>query len=88
MTRDEQWLQKYNELKAWVEVHHHYPPEHTLLHNWIRRNIKQRNKGELPEWKCELLSKAELLRTHEHTGGRRKKTSIENIPMLFTENID
>lgn len=73
MTRDEIWLKKFEELKNWMEVHHHYPPEHTILHNWIRRNIKLRNKGELAEWKCELLSAVESLRTHEHTGGRKKK---------------
>ena len=75
MTRDEQWLQNYNELKAWLEVHHHYPPEHTQLHNWIRRNIKQRNKSLLPEWKADLILSLENLRTHEHTGGRKKKDS-------------
>lgn len=78
MKRDDTWLQNYNELKAWVEVHHHYPPEHTRQHNWIRRNIKQRNKGELPDWKAKLLSEIESLRTHEHTGGRRKKADNDN----------
>lgn len=88
MTRDETWLKKLEELRTWVEEHHHYPPEHTLLHNWVRRNIKLRNKGDLPQWKCELLSTVDALRTHEHTGGRRKKTFATNVPMLFSENID
>lgn len=73
MTRDELWMKNYNELKMWVEEHHHYPPEHTQLHNWIRRNIKQRNKDMLPEWKSLLLMDVESMRTHEHTGGRNKK---------------
>lgn len=63
MIRDEAWLKNYNELKAWVEVHHHYPPEHTNLHSWTRRNIKQRNKGELPEWKVKMLCEVESMVT-------------------------
>lgn len=74
MKREEAWMAQYVELRAWVEEHHHYPQEHCRLRNWCRRNIKLRNKGLLEEWKTKLLDEVEALRTHEHTGGRRRNT--------------
>lgn len=81
MTREESWLKQYNELKAWVEEHHHYPPRHTKAYNFYRYNVKLKNKGELDENKSRLWDEIDSLRTHEHTGGRRKKVSLN--PSLF-----
>lgn len=78
MKRNEAWMLRCAELKAWVEVHHHYPQENGRLRNWCRYNIKLRNKGLLDEWKVKLIGEVEALRTHEHTGGRRKSIEDES----------
>lgn len=70
---DQNWMEQYNELHQWVKKHHHYPPKHTLLYNWVRYNVKLRNKGKLAQWKVELFDAVDAMRTHEHTGGRKKK---------------
>ena len=51
MNQDERWLEKYNEVKDFIEVNHRNPSRHNiedhLVLNWIKHNRKLLNKGEL-----------------------------------------
>lgn len=69
-------MMHYNELKAYVAVHHHFPVRHTTLNNWIRYQRKRIKAGTLPEELC-LLFKELVASRHldEHTGGRRKRVA-------------
>lgn len=44
---DENWMMHYNELKAYVAVHRHFPVCHTTLNNWIRYLRKRISKSPL-----------------------------------------
>ena len=67
MTQDDRWLEKYNEVKSFIEIHHHNPskfiPEERGLRNWVRHQQKLVNKGELKEERVELFK--ELLALKE-----------------------
>lgn len=73
------WMMHYNELKAYVAVHHHFPVRHTTLNNWIRYQRKRIKAGTLPEELCLLFKELAASRhLDEHTGGRRKRvTDVE-----------
>lgn len=52
MTQDEKWLQKYSEVKDFIETNHRNPSkyddtERGLYCNWIKHNRKLYNAGEL-----------------------------------------
>lgn len=71
---DENWMMHYNELKAYVAVHHHFPVRHTTLNNWIRYQRKRIKAGTLPEEQKRLFEELAASRwMEEHTGGRKKK---------------
>ena len=74
MSNEERWDVFINELKSYIEEHHHCPNKHCTLYNaqrYYRRKIKE---GKLDEEKAKMLEDALSLRhTEEHTGGRRKK---------------
>ena len=71
---EENWMMHYNELKAYVAVHHHFPVRHTTLNNWIRYQRKRIKAGALPEEQRLLFEELAASRhLDEHTGGRRKK---------------
>ena len=54
MTQDERWLEKYNEVKDFIEKNHRNPSKHRieehLMLNFIKHNRKLINKEEM---KCE-----------------------------------
>lgn len=48
MTQDEKWLEKYNEVKGFIEKNHRNPSKHDEEErgkylNWIKHNRKQLN---------------------------------------------
>lgn len=52
MTQEERWLEKYNEVKAFIETNHrnpskHNPEERYKYCNWIKHNKKLLNSGEM-----------------------------------------
>ena len=53
MTKDERWLARYNEVKAFIETNHRNPSRHRIeehdMLNWLKANRKKMNAGELKE---------------------------------------
>ena len=51
MTQDERWMQKFNEVKDFIETNKRNPskfiPEERGLRNWVRHQQKLVNKDEL-----------------------------------------
>lgn len=51
MTQDERWIEKYNEVKTFIEANHRNPSKHRIeehqILNFIKHNRKLINKGEL-----------------------------------------
>lgn len=63
-----------DELRAYVEEHHHFPVRHTTLNNQIRYVRKKINVGTLEEWKQKMFTEiADMRAKDEHTGGRKRK---------------
>lgn len=61
MTQDEKWLEKYNEVKNFIESNKRYPSkyddiERGLYCNWIRHNRKLIKAGLLKENRVELFN--------------------------------
>ena len=51
MTQDERWIEKYNEVREFIEQNHRNPskfkPEERRLRNWVRHQQKLVNKEDL-----------------------------------------
>ena len=60
MTQDERWLEKYNEVKSFIETNKRNPskfiPEERGLRNWVRHQQKLVNKGDLKPERMELFN--------------------------------
>lgn len=69
---EENWHTKYTALREHVETHGHLTYRHTQLNHWWKYQ-KKRKEGKLTEEQCQLLDELMGLRTHEHTGGKKKK---------------
>lgn len=58
MTQDECWLDKYNEVKDFIETNKRNPskfiPEERGLRNWVRHQRKLVNKDELKPERIEM----------------------------------
>ena len=68
MTQDEKWLQKYNEVKDFIETNHRNPSRYDANErgpycNWIKHNKKLYNAGELKGERMEKFK--ELLELSE-----------------------
>lgn len=68
MTQDEKWLEKYNEVKDFIEINHRNPSKHDAEErgkylNWIKHNKKLYNAGELKGERMEKFK--ELLELSE-----------------------
>ena len=65
MTQDEKWLQKYNEVVAFIEKNKRNPSKHDdergLYLNWIKHNKKLYAAGELMPDRVELFEKLLVL---------------------------
>ena len=82
-SREINWMMHYNELKAYVAVHHHFPDKHKVefrgLLNWAKYIRKKIKAGTLPEEQCLLFEELAASRhLDEHTGGRKKNTCSDN----------
>ena len=51
MTQDERWLERYNELKTFIETNKRNPSKHRMeehdLLNWLKANRKLMNAGKM-----------------------------------------
>ena len=60
MTQDEKWLEKYNEVKSFIETNKRNPSKHRieehLMLNFIKYNRKLMNKGEMKTERVEKFS--------------------------------
>lgn len=71
--RDENFIAFCNELRAYVQEHHHFPNKHTNLLSRVKYTRKKINDGKLEEWKLMMFTEiAEMRDMEEHTGGQRK----------------
>ena len=68
MSQDERWLNKFNEVRSFIETNKRNPSKHDveergLYCNWIKHNKKLLNSGVLRQERvglfCELLAKME-----------------------------
>jgi hypothetical protein len=62
MTQDERWLEKYNEVKDFIEKNHRNPsrynPEERYKYcNWIKHNKKLLNSGEVKLERVEIFKR-------------------------------
>ena len=60
MTQDEKWLQKYNEVKGFIESNQRNPSkyddtERGLYYNWLRHNTNLYNSGQLKQERVEMF---------------------------------
>lgn len=60
MTQDERWLERYTEMKAFIESNHrnpsrHNPEERFKYCNWLKHNKKLLNAGEMKEDRVSLF---------------------------------
>ena len=60
MTHDERWMERYNEVKTFVEENHRnpsrYDEERGLYCNWIKHNKKILTSGELKQERVEKFN--------------------------------
>lgn len=67
MTKDERWLARYNEVKAFIETNHRNPSRHRIeehdMLNWLKANRKLFNAGQLKSERVEMFQ--ELLTSME-----------------------
>ena len=62
MTQDERWLEKYNEIVAFIETNKRNPSKHSdeergKYLNWMKHNRKVFAAGEMKEHRRELFKK-------------------------------
>lgn len=77
MTNAERWTVFINELRTYIEEHHHGPNKHSRMLNAIKYTRKKIKEGKLEESKVqEFEAVMSLRRMDEHTGGRRKKAYV------------
>ena len=46
MTREEQWMENYKALKAFVKENGHFAPKNTTLSNWTKYQRRRINHGQ------------------------------------------
>lgn len=80
MTNDERWITFINELREYIlEHHHHLPDKHKVenrgLFNQVKYAKRKMKDGTLDAERVQELEAVLLLRSNEHTGGRKPKAS-------------
>lgn len=79
MTNEERWDVFINELKDYIEEHHHGANKHTDLYNRTRYYRRKMKEGTLDVEKAEELDRVLGMRNLSlHTGGRKRKTTDGN----------
>ena len=62
MTQDELWIAKWREVIDFMETYHWNPSKHRieehLMLNWITRNRKKMNAGEMPPDRLEMFKRS------------------------------
>ena len=65
MTQDEKWLEKYNEVKGFIETNKRNPSKHRieehLMLNFIKHNRKLMNRGEMKAERMEKFKDLQAL---------------------------
>lgn len=60
MTQDERWIEKYNEVKTFIEANHRNPSKHRieehLMLNFIKHNRKLMNAGAMKPERVEKFN--------------------------------
>lgn len=62
---DENFIAFCDELRAYVEEHHHFPNKHTNLLSRVKYTRKKIREGTLEEWKVEQFREIEGMRDME-----------------------
>ena len=61
MLRDEGWLNKFNEVRSFIETNHRNPSKHRIeehdMLNWLKASRKKMNAGELKHERVEMFEK-------------------------------
>ncbi len=61
MDQETRWLNRYNEVKEFIEREHRNPSKHRLeehdMLNWVKQQRKVKNKGELKAERAEMFEK-------------------------------
>lgn len=71
---DENFIKFCDELRAYVQEHHLFPPKHTNLLSRVKYTRKKIKDGTLEEWKRVMFEEIKAMRNLRiHTGGRKKK---------------
>ena len=71
MDQETRWLTRYNEVKAFIEVHHRnpskYAPEEKLMVHFLKRCRKLMNAGELKEPRLSMFKELlTLMEKYKH----------------------
>jgi hypothetical protein len=76
---EESWLANYEALKTHAIEIGHFPNKHDRLLNWYKYNAKLIRQGKLSEERERMIHELENTRSGEHTGGRKKNESRNDI---------
>ena len=61
MTQEDRWLERYNELREYIERNHRRPSKYNLVErnswNWLRHNQKLYNNGAMRPERMEKFEK-------------------------------
>ena len=80
---DSNWYRNYDALKAYILQRGHLPDKHVVENRalllWAKYQRKKIKEGTLDEEKREMFEALLATRSNEHTGGRRKKTTMNSI---------
>ena len=78
-TRDQNFIAFCDELRAYVEVHKHFPNKRTNLLSRVKYTRKKINEGILEDWKLKMFTEiADMRVMDEHTGGRKNEGIVIN----------
>ena len=79
---EENWSTFFDELQAYIKVHGHLPDKHVVENRgllskakYLRKKIKAGTTEDRMAYRFEAIL---AMRSKEHTGGRKKKSSLSN----------
>ena len=78
------WNENYEALKAHVMETGHFPNKHDRRLNWYKYNAKLIKQGKLAPEREQLIHDMENMRSHEHTGGRKRKPQMQASDTIIT----